>query len=264
MGVIFEAGYTLPGADEPLTHSRIAHSGNWLTGGTVAASTTATDFYADAPNNSLTYEKWKGTAAATWEYNHGETAECDYCIIAGHTMGTSSATFKVQYENAGWVDLCAAASPSSNEPIIVIFEPQTRQRWRVNISAGTPEVSVIRFGKALQMERPLYGEYTPVNLARQTELRSNYSESGEFLGRTKQRTHSEFSMSWRMLSRAWVLANWLPAIKSFETEPFLVAPDPSTFDEAAFCQTTGPVPPISQGANGYLATSLSIRARGYD
>lgn len=264
MGVVFEAGYTLPGADEPLTHARIAHSSNWLTGGTITASSTATGFFADGPTNSLTYERWKGSSAATWEYDHGSTAECDYCVIGAHTMGTDGATFKVQYDNGGWVDLCAAQSPTTDAPLFIIFEPQTRQKFRVNISTGTPEIGVIRFGKALQMQRPIYGSYTPVDFARKTELRSNYSETGEFLGRTKQRTYSDLPLQWGMLTRTWSDTNWLPALKAFETEPFFVAPIPSARDDVVFGQTTQAPQAPQETASGYMSAALSIRAYGYD
>lgn len=72
MTLILQTGYSLPGGDQPLTHARIAHSRNWRSGGTAVASSTATGFFANAPLNTLTYEKWKPTSATgSWEYNHG-------------------------------------------------------------------------------------------------------------------------------------------------------------------------------------------------
>jgi len=265
MGVIFEAGYSLPNGDEPLTHARIAHASNWLTGGTVTASSTATDFDAGAANNSLTYEKWKGTTAATWEYDHGSAVECDYCVIGAHTMGTDSATFKVQgWNGAAWVDLCADTSPTENSPIMVIFEPRSYDRWRVNISTGTPEIGVIKFGLALQMQRPIYGQYTPFAYARQTQMRANYSETGEILGRTKQRTFLEFPIEWRQLTRTWLDANWYAALKAIEDEPFFIAPVPSSFPDVALAQVLQPPSAPVQTASGFLGVSLNIRARAYD
>lgn len=267
MAVAFESGYTLPGADEPLTHARIAHAGNWLSGGTVTASTTATGFYSDGPDNSLTYETWKPTASpATWEYDHGSSVETDYCGIAAHDLGTQSATVAVQAEiSAVWTTL-VSISPTTDEPILAIFEPRTQQKWRLSITyAGTaPTIGVIKFGSALQMERPLYGEYTPPNLARVTQLRSNYSETGEFLGRTKQRTHLGFPIQWPLLTRSWVDANWLPAVKQMETEPFFLAPMPSVYGDVAYCQTDGDIAAPRQTANGYLTAALQLRGLAYD
>lgn len=267
MAVVFESGYTLPGGDEPLTHARIAHSGNWLTGGTVTASTTATDYFAAGPNNSLTYEKWQPTASpAAWEYDHGSIAECDYCVIGAHTLGTVSATVNVQAEIAAVWTTLVSVSPTTDEPIMAIFEPRTQQKWRLNITYGgtAPTIGVIKFGKALQMQRPIYGQYTPPNLARMTDMRSTYSESGEFMGRTKVRTYLEFPVQWSILTRSWVDANWLPAIKAIESEPFFLAPVPSVHDDVALCQTTASPQAPTQGANGYLTAALQLRGYGYD
>jgi len=265
MGVVFEAGYTLPGGDEPLTHARIAHSGNWLSGGTVTASSTATDFFADGPTNSLTYEKWKGTAAATWEYDHGGASECDYCVIGAHTMGTDGATFTVQYwDGATWQNVSPATSPADNMPIMVIFAPETRQRWRLNITAGTPEIGVIKFGKALQMQRALYGGHAPLDLSRQTILRSTYSESGEFLGRTKQRTYFETSFQWDNLTAAWVRTNWRPLQVAIACDPFFIAWRPGDFSEVGLVQTEQTPIPSNQGQRDLMSVSLSVRGYGYD
>jgi len=264
MAVIFQAGYSLPGGDEPLTHARIAHANNWLAGGTVNASSTATGYFAEGPANSLTYEKWKPSAPGTWEYDHGGASECDYCAIGAHTFGTDSATFKVQYWNGGaWVDLCAAQSPADDEPIMVIFAPQTRQRWRVNISAGTPEIGVVKFGKALQMERAFFGGHAPLNLARQTVLRSNLSETGEFLGRTKQRTYLASSFGWEHLTAAWVRTNWPTLQTAIETEPFFVAWRPGDYPDVGLVQVDSLDAPQNMGIRDLMQASLTVRGYGY-
>lgn len=105
MSVIFQSAYSLPAGDQPLTHARIAHSLNWLSGGTATASSTATGYFANAPLNTLTYEKWKPTSATgTWEYDHGSAVECDYCCIGGHTLGASGSTIQIEYwDGAAWV-----------------------------------------------------------------------------------------------------------------------------------------------------------------
>lgn len=267
MAVAFESGYTLPGADEPLTHARIAHSGNWRTGGTVTASTTAAGFFAAGPSSSQTFERWQPTASpATWEYDHGSAVENDYCVIGAHDLGTQSATVEVQAEIAAVWTTLVSVSPTTDEPIFAIFEPRTQQAWRLNITyAGTaPYVGVIKFGKALQMQRPIYNEYVIPNFARQTQLRSTYSESGEFLGRTKQRTYLEHPLQWSMLTRTWADTNWYPAIKAFEAEPFFIAPIPSARTDVVFGQTTGPLSPPSETASGYMSVQMDVRGYGFE
>lgn len=255
-------------ADQPLGHARIAHSGNWLTGGTVAASSTATGYFADGPNNSLTYEKWQanGSTFATWAYTHTGAAECDYCVIAAHNLGTASVTVDVQAEiSATWTTL-VSFTPTDDEPIMALFEPRTQTKWRLRLvySGDEPTIGVIKFGKALQMERPIYNEYTVPNFARQTILRSTYSESGEFLGRTKQRTYLEIPLRWSIISRSWADTNWYPAIKAMESEPFFIAPIPDSRDDVIFGQTTGALPAPAETASGYMSLQVDVRGYGFD
>jgi len=269
MTVLIESGYTLPSGDYPLTHSRIAHSENWLSGGTAAASSTATDYDADAPLNSLTYELWQPTSlGATWAYDHGSAVECDYAVIAAHTLGSNGCTIKVQYStnNSSWSDLTAATAIADDSPIFAIFEPVTARYWRINITTGSdePTIGVIKFGAALQMPRPIYGGHAPISMARQTILRSNYSETGEFLGRTKQRTYGSTGFSWQNLPADWVHTNWPEMQRAIETEPFFVAWRPSDYDDVAFGQVDQVPVPSNQGVRDLMSVELSIRTRGYD
>ena len=267
MGVIFETGYTLPGSDEPTTHARIAHSANWQSGGTITASTTATGFFADAPNDSLTYDKWKPTALpATWEQDFGSALFTDYCCIAGHTMGTNGNTLQVQYHNGTtWVDLINEAI-EDDEPIYCIFEVKTRQRFRIVISNGTvPTIAVIRFGASLQMEQAMYRGITPIKMNRKTTVRSTQSETGQWLGRTKIRNALVGGFSWTNLTSAWARTNIHPFIKAIETEPFFIAWRPGTFTDVDYCwTTTNPGGPTYTGPVDHMSFDVNVEALGYE
>lgn len=269
MTVIYEAGYSLPSGDQPLTHARIAHSLNWLSGGTVSASSTATGYFADAPTNTLTYERWKPTGSdSKWEYDHGSAVQCDYWAIAAHTLGTNGNEVYAQYYDDGlstWRRLAPTTAITTDEPIMGIFEPVTAQRWRIKIPTGSaPEVGVIKFGSALQMERPLYGGHAPISTARQTLLRSNYSETGEFLGRSKQRTYLSTQYDWQHLTETWVRANWPTFQLATEAEPFFIAWRPDRLSDVAFCQLDEVPIPSNMGIKAYMEVSMQVRARGYN
>jgi hypothetical protein len=268
MTVLFEAAYALPGGDEPLINARIAHANNWLSDGDVTASTTATGYFSAAPITTLTYERWKPTAATgTWEYEHTGASECDYACIAAHTLGTNGSTINAQYwDGAAWQDLCAATAIADDSPIMIIFEPITATRWRINISAGTtaPEIGCIKFGAALQMPQAIYGGHRPVTLARQTILRSNYSETGEFLGRTRQRTYLETSYNWTHLTAAWIRTNWPDFQKAIELDAFWIAWRPGDYDEVGFAHVDEVPIPSNMGLKDYMQVDMSVRARGYD
>jgi hypothetical protein len=267
MTVLFQSGYVAPVADEPLTHARIAHSNNWLSGGTASASSTASGFFANAPLNSLTYEKWKPTSGnATWEYDHGSSAQCDYCVIAAHTLGSSGSTLTVQYWNGIlWVNLSPTTAIQSDEPIMAIFEPQVASRWRISVSTGSaPVVGVVKFGRALQMQRALYGGHSPIPFARQTILRSTKSETGEYLGWSKQRTYLQTSYEWQHLTAAWVRSNWPSFQRAVEDGPYFIAWRPATFGDVGFCQTEQVPVPVNMGMRDFMSVTLNVMARGYD
>lgn len=267
MGVIFASGYTLPGGAQPLTHARVAHSLNWVSGGTVSASSTASDYFADGPDNSLTYEKWQPSALpATWANDFGAANTFDYCVIAAHDMGTQGNTLEVQAFDGGvWTDLVPATVITNDMPIFCIFSPQNDTQARIRITNGSePTIGFVKFGSALQMQRPLYGGHAPLDLSRMTVLRSNYSETGEFLGRTKQRSYAQTNFAWSNLTAAWVRSNWRTFQKAVEAEPFVIAWRPETFSEVGFCQTDAVPVPSNQGVRDLMSVEMSVRARGYD
>lgn len=277
------------------TKARIAHSLNWLSGGDViafdgsallletgdgllleddsavlleSANNTAAGYYADGPNNSLTYETWQPSAVpATWEYDHGSSATVDYCAIAAHTLGTSGSTIKVQYwTGSAWADVIPSSAITDDSPIFCLFEGVSAQRWRLNITASTtpPTIGAVKFGQALQMQQAIYGGHSPVNLARQTILRSNLSETGEFLGRTKQRALLSTSYSWTHLKADWIRTNWPTLQKAIEAEPFWIAWRPADYGEVGYAQTDAVPIPQNMGIKDFMQVELSIRARAWD
>jgi len=255
-------------ADLPATHARIAHYLNWFSVGTIAASTTETGYFVDAPNNTLTYERWKPAALpATWEINFGAGQTADYCCIAAHTMGTNGNTLEVEYfDGAGvWSDLITATAITDNSDIFVIFPKQAHGYWRIRISNGTaPEIGVIKFGQALQMERPIFGGHSPIIYSRQTVMKMNESETGEYLGRSKFRTYLQSTFEWQNLSSDWIRDNWGDLQRAVETEPFFIAWRPETYSEAAFGRAMENPTPTNIGRRDLMSVALNMRARGYD
>lgn len=266
MGIFIPGGYALPGGAFPLTHARIIHARNWLSGGTVSASTTATDYFAAAPTNSLTYERWKPTAiTATWEYNHGSAATVDSCAIAAHTFATNGNTVAVEYWNgSAWVEV-ARGTPTDNGPLLILFAAISAQRWRISITGGTaPEVGVVRFARALQMPRPFFGGHTPVDFGRQVVLRANYTETGEYVGRSRQSVMLTTSCAWQHLPQDWVLANWPAMQRAIETEAFFIAWRPSESQMVAFAQSDETPAPQTMGLRDFYTVELKFRALAYD
>ncbi|MCP5073125.1 MAG: hypothetical protein GY947_07500 [Rhodobacteraceae bacterium] len=420
MSVHFQSPYTLPGADQPLTHARIAHRKNWCDG-TVVVNNTSTGFFADAPNNALTYEKWRardlitiddpttwvqvnGATAVlpvaahyhdlpvyaftedaalgvvhnarfvvtdsvdassqsitfyargqlnrdirvryrdpslnshtadidmqdgavnatsgmtalvrslggdwyqinvtflpavagtggdvtisalkggvttyngdsvsgvqftkpvfarsinTWELQTWQPQTIDYCCIAGHNLGDWGGTLQVQVDDgAGGYTTVIDQVISDNEPIYCIFEPQTGDYFRVKLIDSNPEIAVIRFGTSMQMPHAIYGGHEPLKTARKTTMRSNVSSTGEWLGRTRQRTLLATPYSWNLLSADFVRTQWEPFQRASEDEPFFLAWRPGEFSEAGYCSVDGHTPPANTGVAGFMSGSLQVK-----
>lgn len=264
MSIFIPGGYALPGGAYPLTHARIIHARNWLAGGVVTASTTGTDYFADGPKNSLTYERWKPSAVpATWQYDHGGAASVDSCGIAGHTL--SGCVVAVEYwTGSAWVEV-VRGTITDNGPILFIFAPVAAQVWRLNILSGTaPEIGVIRFALALQMPRPFYGGHTPVDYGRQVVLRSNLTETGEFVGRTRQSVMLATTCAWSNIPEAWIIANWPAMQRAIETEAFFIAWRPADSQMVAFAQTDQVPQPQTMGLRDFYQVELTLRGYSHD
>ncbi|MEO1108258.1 MAG: hypothetical protein AAFX90_10080 [Pseudomonadota bacterium] len=267
MAVHFEVGYSLPGGDEALINSRILHARNWLTGGTITASNTASDYFATGPDNSLTYEFWSpGTLnVETWEYDHGSAVECDACGVGAHNLFTAGSTLKVEYFDGSWQTLIDV-TPTDDSPVYAIFEPVTAQRWRIEVdgTAMSPVIGAIRFGKSQQMPRPVSGPHRPLELGRRTEARTNLSETGEFLGRTIQRRYLETSIGWNILEDTWVNANWPNLQRALESEPFFLAWRPGDDPGVGYCYTDEVPDAQYTGEANYMAASMQVMGRSWE
>ena len=217
--------------------------------------------------NTLTYEHWKPSGMpATWEYDHGSGAPCDYCAIASHTMGTSGNTLAVEYhDGSDWVELLSQAV-TTNEPIFCIFSYTDAQRWRLSISGGTPpEIGVVKFGVAFQMPRPVFGGVTPSYFARNTVLRHNRSETGASLGNVAQRSARTAEITWSNLPQVFMRDNWNAVQKAIEAEAFFLAWRPGSNGDCLFGELSGEVPkPSNMGVRDLMAVSLSMIGEGWD
>lgn len=270
MGVLFQSGYTLPSGDQPLTHARIAHSGNWITG-TASSNSTAPGFFVDAPNDSLTYEFWQpATATAFWILTPPSDETIDYCCIAAHNLGSSGATLQVQFQMSPttWGVLTNVTAITDDSPIFVIFQPITAPAFRIRVAGPVrPRIGVVRFGQALQMPQPLYAGHTPLILSRQTTMRSNKSTTGEFLGRTRLRNARSTQITWEHLRADWVRQNWIPFQFAMEEDPFFLAWRPIRFpNDVGYCYVDGgSLPaPSNMGVLDFMQVSMNVIARGYD
>jgi hypothetical protein len=268
MATYFPTGYTLPGGDQPLTHARMLHARNWLSGGTATASSTDADFFAAAPLNSMTYERWRpGTMGATWAYDHGSVAQIDALCIAAHTLGTSGTTLEVSTstDNVTFTPLIGPIQPPDNEAIWCVLPLHGARYCRIELSGiARPVLGAIRFGRSLQFPEPMFGGHKRARFARQTVMRTNESETGEFLGQTTQRVSRPTSYQWQHLPRAWTEANWPPLQIAIEREPFWLSWRPGDYGDVGYFKATGVTEAVTMGIRDFYEAGIEVRGYSHD
>jgi len=121
--------------------------------------------------NWRTDDAWTtGAASGYIEADMTTSHSPDYFAVVGHTLGTRSATIKLQYwTGAAYADIPeATATPSDDTAIMVVFTPVAATKFKLVVTTdGTAvTIAVASFGEVTTLERGLRGGYAPPPLAR--------------------------------------------------------------------------------------------------
>lgn len=191
--------------------------------------------------------------------------------IAGHNLGTGGARITFQHDsNAdGTFTDIEAVTPTDDSPIMFLFGAITSSRWQIKIDRGAlPEVAVVRVGAPLQMERAIHQGQQPLKNNRQTAVRGNLSEAGQWIGRSTIRTALQGQFEWKHLTPAFIAANIDGRdgiIQAMEREPAFIAWRPETYDEVNYIWTTGPLSgPVFNQSPNLSSFSLPVQALGFE
>lgn len=182
-----------------------------------------------------TVSQWKPTGSATLRAAIAETASIAF--FARHTMGSNSRTLKIQYDDAGWVDL-VTITPTDDQPFGVIFPDRTPSGWGVEVS-GACEIGVAWIGPRLVIPGGVVPDYTPLSGARRVDIQAGLGRTGGFLGQRRLGVSAELTAQLMPLERTFVDSD-MAGFRSAYTEgkPFVWSPSPGVFDEIAYCVNT--------------------------
>jgi hypothetical protein len=245
----------------PLTHSRIGMDNIGRTG-TVSSSSAATGFPASAANNPLTYEFWRpAVLPAWWKVDAGQSVSVNYVGIASHTLADDSCTVAVEYstDNSNWTQV-DTHTPTDNSPIMFLFAPVTARYWRVYITGAViPSVGVVYIGTTLDMQRACYSGLSPIEMNRDTVIRTNVSEGGQWLGRSVIRQGSEMSVGFRHLDYDWYKTNFDPFAVDALSYPFFFAWRPEGYPETVgYVWTSTDIVPSTMGIRDLVQVSFDM------
>lgn len=245
----------------PLTHTRIGYD-TFTLAGTATASSAQTDFPADAPLNSLTYEYWRPTTTtASWTLNAGSSKMANYFGIASHSLGSSGCTVTIASspDNATWTDI-DSLTPTDDSPIMFLFANRTAQYWRLSFSGSTaPSVGVVYVGPVLEMMRPCFAGLSPINLSRITTIRPNKSEGGQWLGRSIIRNGSSMNVAYNNLGGQWYRTYFDPFVESARSYPFFYAWRPLDYpDGIGYVWTEKDIIPKNSNSRDLMSVSFAM------
>lgn len=247
------------GANQSLRHARILWS---FLAGTVTADGTNGSYAA----NDYTAQRWTLNAGSqNWTLQTAANANIDCVVIAAHNLAGKTVTISTAATAGGAHTTRASIVPTDNSTIMALFNnagvPHVVREYRVNVSDGTGiAVGIIRGGVALQMPVPIFGGFRPINLNRMTEARQQFSETGQWLGRTSQRKLIAATYEWEHLDAAWYLANFEPFAQTLPLSPFAIAGNPLRMpQDVAWGAVNRDVAPENTGVLAYQRAVLEVQ-----
>lgn len=235
---------------------------NLLVQGTVVASNENVD---NPVENLFDYRTddffTQGANMTNVDLTLSSAAGANYFVFYNSDLADNNGTIKLQYWNgSAYVDATSNIAVTGAAPYVTFFDKKTSDKWRIVIDADAPSsIGLAAFGEYLAVERGLYIGFTEPVLARDTELLSNTSDGGNFIGQSVIRKGIDTTLNIEFASDAWVRDSWLPFVKFAELKPFFFAWDAVNYPtEAAFCKATSFGKPVHTHY-GYMAVNLGVR-----
>ena len=260
-----------PAATLSLEYPRIGYE-NRCTDSNCTITTSSADVDAEGESviNGLTYDFWKPTTnPGVIAFTFTEAITADYCGIAAHTLTETGNSVELQYWDGlspgSWVSLGSVLPGNSNgnPTIMFLFDEVSSAIWRLITTGGSTSAAlgVVNIGLALKAERKIYGGHTPVTLSKNTTMKPQKSEGGQWLGRTIIREGASTGVSLKNLTPAWVRDSYQPFMESARTNPFFFAWRPADYpDEIAYCWTNTDIRASNNGQAGLMDSSFSFNA----
>lgn len=247
----------------------------------VSASLESAGFPASALGNPLTYDRFRAPVTGDSQGNvyvfvdAGAAVPVDYFGIAAHNLGTLAATVTLYGANeaglATTLTQFGTASPSNDAPLMVLEASLTRRYWVLEIDAGAVtnteevDIGVLFIGARLTFERCVRGQYRPLPYSRTTGYNVARSMNGQFLGRTIQRKGFKSSVSFSLMSAAWVRATFQPFVKAARTSAYFFAWKPDTYpNEIGYVDTSDDIGVEYTGDRDRMSASWEMQGLGWD
>lgn len=273
MAVYITKGLYLSGelssADTDPNSPRIGYQ-DLIKEGSVTADFEEPDYPASNLLNESSGNYWLSTDDSTTQYVEFSVnvSTVNYFGIAGHNL--AGAQLKLQRRDDGadpWEDVTDPVIQGDNNAIMWMFEKVlTSAFWRLEIvpvSGIFPRIGVSYLGEYLTLQRRVYVGHEPTTYAVTSNVISNMSESGQFLGRVVRNQELDMRLSQQNVGPAFWRQYIEPFARSAVTRPFFLAWRPAEYPlEIAFGWVTDRrgIRCINQSPNGNVRFDIIGKA----
>jgi len=225
----------------------------------------------DAPEalTPNTYQRFTpGTGAVISKFQIAVPLPVNYVGIAAHNIGTHDDGTEVTIAYAttigGALTTIATFTPSDNGAIFKTLDTTTIAEIAITTNAVTAglEIGVVQAGEYMQMQQPIYGGHSPIDLSAETDYQTSESETGQFLGRTISSEGLETQYKWQHLTPDWVRDTFKPFMTHAKTLPFFIQWRPDLYESAAYGYTTGDIKPSNMGG-GHRLMQAGFKMRAH-
>ena len=192
-------------------------------------------------------------------------ARTSYIATSGSTQTRSADVLTSGVTESDWHDVAPSFIPPDDSPIMVLTDPITVDSMRVSVRGNiAPELSVVKFGKALQLPRPFYGGHMPIDFAREIVYKNNKGTTGEFLGRSKKSVSLKAAYSITNVPYEWLTENWRDWQLAMEDDPVFWAWRPDNYPFVGYVETVGMATPEAQGLRDWYTINIEGMGLGYE
>ena len=231
----------------------------------VAFSSDGTKMYVAGTSNDMVYQYTLSTA---WDVSTASYASNSVSFSAEETQPSSLA---FNYDGTKMYVLGSAndavyqyeLNVISNGVIYYEFSTVSSRYWRFEVAkASAPSsLGIVALGEKLAVPESVQVGFSPANLARTNKYLNSTSDEGHFLGRRLIRNGSEMSLSFDLMTPAFVRNSWDVFIQHAEVKPFFFAWDYANYPtEVAFCWTSGNIPKPVYSQPNFMRVALNAKA----
>lgn len=195
---------------------------NLLKTATVVASSDS----ANAPNlwDNLLTDFWSPSAGAqTLTIDHGSAKAIDYLGIAGHNLGTDSASVVIAWsdDDISYTTI-TTLNPADDLVIFSQFTSVSHRYTKITVTGTAAKIARINIGATDDLSGTLQAPFIEPKHSGMYNFRTSTTEGGLPAGRSVKNIAYEFQMQFRNVLPSWVESSWPAIYEAIRNDAFFL------------------------------------------